>query len=236
MQVRIGWLYPHSLSTYGDRGNVLALGQRARWRGLDVDIVEVHEDDDLPRDLDVLFMGGGQDSAQTRVGRSLAGGTGRRLRDLLDEGRAMLAICGGYQLLCNAYVTQQQDYVPGVGVFDAVTVAAEQRLVGNVRLTTRWGTVVGFENHSGRTYPAPGSEPLGRVLVGNGNNGEDGTEGLVAGSVVGSYLHGPLLPRNPALTDWLLEQGLRRRHHDLVLEPLSTELELATHPAGRLAR
>ncbi len=229
MIVTIGWLYPAEMSTYGDRGNVLALVQRAHWRGIEPRVVRIGRHETAPADIDVFFIGGGQDLAQTAVAQSLLLDNGARIRGQLEEGAALLAICGGYQLLCHEYVTGADDRISGLGIFDAVTIAGRGRLVGNVHLSTRWGEVVGFENHSGRTFPSPGTEPLGRVLSGFGNNGEDGTEGQVAGSAIGSYLHGALLPRNPALTDWLLARGIGRREPGLVMEPLPNDLEIATH-------
>jgi CobQ-like glutamine amidotransferase family enzyme len=234
MRVTIGWLYPDSLSTYGDRGNVLALVQRSRWRGLEASVLRIGEGDDMPERVDVFFVGGGQDKAQSRVAADLVRRQGARLRELVGGGRALLAICGGYQLLCHEYVTQLGSSIPGVGIFDAVTIAGNGRLIGNVELTTSWGRVFGFENHSGRTYPAGGTMAMGRVVSGYGNNGEDATEGLIAGNALGSYLHGALLPRNPAITDWLLTQAIARRSPGFELDPLPNDVEFSTHRAGRL--
>ena len=227
--VTIGWLYPAALSTYGDRGNVLALAQRASWRGLEPRVVKINQYDPMPETLDIIFIGGGQDKAQAQVAQTLIDTHGPPLRDRIGGGAALLAICGGYQLLCHEYVTLSGDGIPGLGIFDAVTRASDVRLVGDVRVQTRWGEVVGFENHSGRTYLGAGAEPMGWVAPGQGNNGEDSTEGIVAGRAVGSYLHGALLPRNPELTDWLLLEGLRRREPTIELEPLSSDWERATH-------
>jgi CobQ-like glutamine amidotransferase family enzyme len=227
--VTIGWLYPSALSTYGDRGNVQALVQRARWRGLEARVVPIEPACLIPEDIDIYFIGGGQDRAQAKVAETLVGTHGSVLRARLVDGAALLAICGGYQLLCHEYVTLHGERIPGVGVFDAVTRSSRDRLVGNVRAATRWGEVVGFENHSGRTWLGAGEDPLGRVDVGHGNNGEDGTEGVVSGRAIGSYLHGALLPRNPAIADWLLREGLRRRDPTSELKTLSDEWEHATH-------
>ncbi len=234
--VTIGWLYPASLRTYGDRGNVIALTQRAEWRGLEARVVPIEQHDAIPEDIDVFFIGGGQDRAQAALARTLVDTHGPVLRARLSEGASLLAICGGYQLLCHEYVTVKGEHIPGVGIFDAVTHASPGRLLGDVRLSTRWGEVVGFENHSGRTYLAAGVEPLGRVERGHGNNGEDGTEGLVSGRTIGSYLHGALLPRNPEITDWLLLQGIRRRDPAAQLTGLPDTRERATHGPFRSKR
>lgn len=207
----IAWMYPDTLSTYGDRGNVLALAQRARWRGLDTQVVRVGERDEVPDDIDVFVLGGGQDGAQTLAAAALRGAHGDRLREQVDQGAAVLAICAGYQLLCHEYRTAAGELLPGLGLFDAVTVAGTGRLIGEVRLETTLGPVFGFENHGGRTYLGTDTLPFGRVVSGHGNNGRDGTEGAWRDRLLGSYLHGPLLPGNPAVTDWLLGQALERR-------------------------
>lgn len=236
-RVTIGWLYPTSLSTYGDRGNVLALVQRARWRGLETRVVHIEAGSVVPGEVDVFFIGGGQDRAQSQVVQALVGRHGNVLRERLEAGAALLAICGGFQLLGHEYVPVDGPAVPGLGIFDIVTRASADRLVGNVRLTTtRWGEVVGFENHSGRTSLAAGVEPMGTVEVGHGNNGCDATEGAVSGRAVGTYLHGALLPRNPVLADWLLVGGLSRRLPDVRLADLPSAFEIATHGPFRHLR
>jgi CobQ-like glutamine amidotransferase family enzyme len=229
--VTIGWLYPSALSTYGDRGNVQALVQRARWRGFEARVERIEPLSPIPQTVDLFFIGGGQDSAQAEIASTLVKGHGSVLRDRLADGAALLAICGGYQLLCHEYVTLKGDRIPGVGIFDALTRASTARLVGNVLAASKWGEVVGFENHSGRTYLGAGAEAMGRVRLGQGNNGEDGTEGVISGRAIGSYLHGPLLPRNPAITDWLLSESLRRRDQTVALEELPDDREQATHVA-----
>jgi CobQ-like glutamine amidotransferase family enzyme len=158
------------------------------------------------------------------------------IRSRLGEGASLLAICGGYQLLCHEYVTLDGERISGVGIFDAMTRATSERLTGNVRMSTRWGTVVGFENHAGRTYLGAGAKPLGRVESGHGNNGEDGTEGMVCGRAIGSYLHGPLLPRNPDLADWLLLEAVGRREPRAGFPALSNDWELSTHPRAQVKR
>ena len=234
-RVCLGWLYPSSLSTYGDRGNVIALVQRAAWRGLEPRVVRIEADSDIPDDVDIFFIGGGQDSAQAHVSAALTGRHRTGLLAGLDGGASLLAICGGYQLLGHEFVTAEGRVLPGMGVFDVVTQGAPDRLVGNVRLATRFGPVVGFENHSGRTYLGAEAEPLGTVEHGHGNNGADGTEGVIRGRAIGSYLHGPVLPRNPSLADWLLIQGIRRREPHAELQPLPDLRHLlADGPRGEL--
>lgn len=227
--ITIGWLYPTALSTYGDRGNVIALVQRARWRGFDPSVVRIERYDEISDDVDIFFIGGGQDRAQAQVATTLDRRHGAALRSRLADGAALLAVCGGYQLLCHEYVTLRGERIAGLGIFDAVTRAGRERFVGNVGLRTRWGHVAGFENHSGRTYLGAGVAAMGAVEFGHGNNGKDGTEGVVHGRAVGSYLHGALLPRNPDLADWLLLEGIRRTMPMAELAPLSSEWELATH-------
>lgn len=227
--VTIGWLYPASLRTYGDRGNVLALAQRARWRGFEARVLPIGQHEPIPDDVDVFFVGGGQDRAQAHLAETLVVTHGPVLKTRIMDGAALLAVCGGYQLLCHEYVTANGTRIAGAGLFDAVTRASPHRLVGDVRVSTRWGEVVGFENHSGRTYLGAGVEPLGWVESGRGNNGEDGTEGTVSGRAIGSYLHGALLPRNPDLADWLLLQGLRRRDPSVELARLPDRWERSTH-------
>ena len=206
----IAWMYPDSLSTYGDRGNVLVLTQRARWRGYRVDVVPVSARDPLPKGTDIVVVGGGQDNAQSSAGKSLRDVHGQAILDALDDGAALLAVCAGLQLLGREYRTASGERIDGIGLFDLETVASGERLVGDVRLETRWGPVFGFENHSGRTYLGDGVTPFGTVVDGHGNNGRDRTEGVVVGRAIGTYLHGPLLPGNPAVADWLLAQAVSR--------------------------
>jgi lipid II isoglutaminyl synthase (glutamine-hydrolysing) len=235
MHLTIGWLYAARMSTYGDRGNILALAQRARWRGIDVTVRTLDIGDDPTDDVDLYFFGGGQDQNQVAVAADLDGAKGQRLRTLVDEGAALLAICGGYQLLGHSYYPHDAAPMPGVGLFDVTTEAGHERFIGNVVVDSRWGELVGFENHSGRTHLGASAEPLGQVRVGRGNNGIDGTEGVVHRSAVGSYLHGSLLPKNPAIADWLLEAACRRRDPGASLAPLDSTLEDRAH-ADAVAR
>jgi len=234
MDLRIAHLYPDLMSIYGDRGNVIALEQRARWRGIDVETRSYTAGDAFDADWpDLLFFGGGQDQGQDVVGEDLQGPNGDALRRAVAGGAAVLAICGGYQLLGHEYVPETGPAIPGLGVLDVTTRAGKRRFVGNLVVQADDGqTLVGFENHSGRTYLGPKASPLGRVVVGHGNNGEDKTEGAVQGKIVGCYLHGSLLPKNPWLADQLLIWALRRRHGEVALAPLDDGAELAAHDAA----
>ena len=239
MHLTIAWLYGSKMNIYGDRGNVLALTQRARWRGIGVDVVEIGIGQPIPPNVGVFFFGGGQDQEQIAVSNDLRGAKGAAITAAVEDGAALLAVCGGYQLLGHEYRPHDAAPLPGIGLFDLVSEAGPERFIGNVVVETeRWGTLVGFENHSGLTVLGPGVAPLGRVRVGRGNNGHDGTEGAVYRRAVGCYLHGALLPKNPALADWLLAGGLERHHGPLELPPLDDRYEVAAHASavGRAER
>jgi CobQ-like glutamine amidotransferase family enzyme len=233
-------LYPEVLSIYADRGNVRVLEQRARWRDLEPRVLPVRLGEDLdPDTADVILIGGGQDRDQVLVAEELRRQV-PRIREALAQGAGLLAVCGGYQLLGHRYAGHQGDEIRGTGLVDLETVAGEGRIIGNVLVECRFDgvrrTMVGFENHAGRTTLGSGVEPLGRVLAGGGNNGEDGTEGCRAGRIVGTYVHGPLLPKNGWLADALLAWALDRRGRPAELAPLDDELEaLAAERAGTLA-
>jgi CobQ-like glutamine amidotransferase family enzyme len=226
MQITIGWLYSGTMNIYGDRGNVLALERRARWRGIATDVRSIGIGQPIPTDIDLFFFGGGQDQEQAAVAADLQGEKGGALKAAIEDGAAMLAVCGGYQFLGHEYRPHQGPVLPGIGVFDAVTVAGSERFIGNVIVDTPFGELVGFENHSGLTTLGPGTEPLGRVRVGRGNNGRDGTEGARSKHAAGCYLHGAVLPKNPAFADWLLTSALSRRYGPVTLPPLDDVAEL----------
>ncbi len=228
MDLRITHLYPDLMSIYGDRGNVLTLAQRARWRGIPVEVRAHEAGDQLDRDwADLYFFGGGQDVGQDVVSRDLEGTNGGALRRSLAGGAAALSVCGGYQLLGREYIPAEGPSIPGLGVLDVTTRAGSKRFVNNLLAEAPQGTLIGFENHSGRTYLGPAAHPLATVLVGHGNNGEDKTEGAVQGKIVGTYCHGSVLPKNPWLADLLLKWALERRHGPVTLEPLDDSEELA---------
>lgn len=248
--LRLAHLYPDQMNIYGDRGNVLTLGQRCAWRGIDLEVVPVGVGAAVDWNaIDIAFFGGGQDSGQALIAADFVEHQGPLLGPAITNGLVMLAICGGYQLLGHYFLTHTGERLPGAGVLDLHTVGGDVRLIGNIvveaELTTdgpphsggdepsvvgRRSSVVklvGFENHSGRTYLGAGVRPLGRVLAGHGNNGEDGCEGAVFHNCFGCYMHGSLLPKNPQLADHLIGLALRRRYGPAAaLAPLDDQLEL----------
>jgi lipid II isoglutaminyl synthase (glutamine-hydrolysing) len=233
--VVVGHLYPDYLNIYADRGNMAVLAQRAAWRGIGFAVEPVGMEEDLvPGVHDLYYIGGGQDREQALVARDLAA-KGEALRRALDDGAALLAVCGGYQLFGRFYRGRDGEELPGVGLFPHYTVAGERRMIGDVLLDCelRPGerrTLAGFENHAGRTYLDEGAEPLGRVVAGFGNDGESGYEGCRVGPALGTYLHGPLLPRNPWLADWLLSAALHRNTGEWQdLDRLPDDLEAEAH-------
>ena len=218
-------LYPREMNLYGDHGNVLALRRRCEWRNIPVRVVPLETGSPFPDRVDLIFGGGGQDSGQERVEKDLAL-RGEKIRALIEDGCPALLICGLYQLFGEGFVTESGESIRGIGLFPAKTLAGKHRLVGNITIQTkRFGSVTGFENHSGRTFLA-GAAPFGRVLGGNGNNGKDGTEGILYKNAIGTYLHGPLLPQNPRVADFLLLAALKRRDPSIrSLSPLDDSLE-----------
>ena len=229
MNIRVGHLYPDYLNIYADRGNIAVLARRATWRGHELEVTAIEIGDAIvPGAHDLYYLGGGQDREQLLVSHDLAA-KAEPLKEAHAGGAAFLAVCGGYQLLGRGYRGHHGDDMPGVGLLPLETVAGDRRLIGNVLLETELGPVAGFENHAGRTLLDPGAEPLGRVVSGYGNDGESGYEGCRLGRAIGTYLHGPLLPRNPRLADWILAQALAHRSGDEPpeLAPLDDKLESA---------
>ncbi len=237
MKIVVGHLFPDYLNIYADRGNIAVLARRAAWRGheLEVRALGAGSSGLGSGEHDLFYIGGGQDREQELIAPALAA-LGDGVRAAVEGGAALLAVCGGYQLLGRSYRDQSGDELPGVGLFPLRTVAGERRMIGDVLLECelepgRRRTLAGFENHAGRTYLDDGAEPLGRVVAGFGNDGESGYEGCRVGRAIGTYLHGPLLPRNPWLADWLLAQAIAHRTGDEAeaLEPLEDELEAEAH-------
>lgn len=227
MIVRVGHLYPDYLNIYADRGNIAVFSQRARWRGHELAVDAIGMGDRIvPGAHDLYYVGGGQDREQFLVAENLAA-KAAPLIEAVHDGAALLAVCGGYQLLGRGYRGFHGEEMPGAGLLPLETVAGDRRMIGDVLLETGLGPVAGFENHAGRTKLDPGAEPLGRVVSGFGNDGESGYEGCRLQRAIGTYLHGPLLPRNPHLADWLLAQGLAHRSggDPPELEPLADDLE-----------
>jgi CobQ-like glutamine amidotransferase family enzyme len=204
--VNLVHLYPREMSIYGDLGNTRCLAQRIRRHGYDVRVHDHHPGGALPDEPHLFMGGGGQDSGQSRVEDDLAA-IADRLRGLAADGTPMVMICGMYQLFGNTFVTVDGAELPGLGILDVTTRGNATRMIGGIVLDTDLGEVVGFENHSGSTLLGPGQAPFGRVRAGRGNNGADGTEGAVTGFVLGSYLHGPILPANPHVADHLIARA-----------------------------
>jgi lipid II isoglutaminyl synthase (glutamine-hydrolysing) len=230
-KIVVGHLYPDYLNIYADRGNMAVLERRAAWRGIGFDYRTIGLGEKAnPDEHDLYYVGGGQDREQALVAPDLAT-KGESLREAVAGGAAFLAVCGGYQLLGRFYRDRSGAELPGVGLLPHHTVAGERRMIGDVLLDCELEpghrrTLAGFENHAGRTYLDEGAEPLGRVVAGFGNNGEDGVEGSRVGNALGTYLHGPLLPRNPWLADWLIRKALARRLGAAPdLEPLPDDFE-----------
>ena len=230
----IGWLYAELMNIYGDRGNVLTLAKRAEWRGLDARVIELGRgaSQDM-EDVDVFFFGGGQDREQALIYDDLRQHKQDALQKAVEDGAQILAVCGGYQLLGHYYQTADGERFDGIGMLDVRTEAGKKRFIGDVVVQTALedltpGTLVGFENHSGRTFLGDGARPLGKVLRGQGNNGSDRTEGAVQGNIIGTYMHGSLLPKNPHLADHIIGRAIRR-WGGASLSHLDDSTELAAH-------
>lgn len=246
MELSIAWFYPDLMSTYGDRGNITALVKRCEWRGIEVEVREITLETDTSKlaGSDLVFMGGAQDRQQKLAAEDLRKNKGPWLKKLIGEGMPGLFICGAYQFLGKFYKPAEGPEIPGLGIFDLSTVhpgSDSKRLVGNavIQVATdqikpstfnlQLPSLVGFENHGGRTFLGQNVKPLGKVIRGFGNNGKDGTEGAIYKNAIGSYLHGPLLPKNPHLADWLIERALTKKYGEVKLEELNDELEWRTH-------
>ncbi|MCY4194614.1 MAG: glutamine amidotransferase [bacterium] len=235
LSMRLCHLYPDHLNIYADRGNIAVCQRRLEWRGLSLEVVEVGLGDPIPADCHLYYLGGGQDRDQALVAEDLER-KADPLRQAAEDGAVVLGVCGGYQLLGRGYAGSDGRRLPGIGLLDVETTAGAGRLVGDVvldaTLSGQTRTVVGYENHAGRTHLGPGCTPLGRLRPGHGNNGEDGCEGAVAGHSVGTYMHGPLLPKNPWLADTLLGWALAHAGHTERLAPLDDQLEKSAHAAA----
>lgn len=235
----LGHLYPDQLNVYGDRGNILTFQQRCAWRGIALRVVGLGLNERVETTAyDLFFIGGGQDKEQDEVARDLREVKGDDIRGAVEADVPVLAVCGGYQLLAKFYRPAEGPELAGLGIFDAWTIHKGKRVprcVGDVALSWGESTLVGFENHGGRTYLGEGALPLGRVLAGYGNNSEDGAEGCVYRNAFGTYLHGSLLPKNPHLADAVLALALRRRYGEdgarEALVPLDDALEWQAHEA-----
>jgi CobQ-like glutamine amidotransferase family enzyme len=236
--LRVCALYPDLMNIYADRGNLLLLERRCRWRGIEFELRSSGLGDELdPAGAELYYIGGGQDRDQRLCALDLADVKRDALHEVADRGGVILAVCGGYQLLGRSYQLGEET-LPGVELVDLVTVRATgPRLIGNVAIEVELEpgvrrVLAGFENHGGRSHIGPRAKPLGRVLAGHGNNGADGYEGVRDRGVIGTYLHGPLLPKNAWFADWLIQTALRS---DEPLAPLDDELEASAHADARRA-
>lgn len=234
MKLNICHLYPDVLNLYGDTGNIICLKKRLEWRGVEAEVTElpIGVNADFSQ-FDLFFVGGGQDFEQEVLLEDLHKGKDKEIIAAVEDEKVFLAICGGYQMLGRYYKTYTGEQCDFIGALDLFTVGSEQRMIGNYMFEclpeSGGSTVVGFENHSGRTYLGDGVSPLGKVLSGFGNNGEDGTEGARYKNVFGTYSHGPMLPKNPLFADMLLLTALRRKYPDVQLPLLDDELETSAH-------
>ena len=241
MELRVLSLYPEQMNIYADRGNILFLRRRCEWRGIEFAHAGAGPGEPVdPAAHDLIYIGGGQDRDQVAVAADMVESKRDALASAVEDGAVLLAVCGGYQLLGHSYQLDQER-LPGLGLADLETVRVDgPRLIGNVAIEVDLGdgprVLAGFENHGGRTRLGPAAEPLGRVLSGFGNNGEDGLEGIRRGNMIGTYLHGPLLPKNAWLADHLISAALERRYGEAPeLEPLDDRLEDAAHESARNA-
>jgi lipid II isoglutaminyl synthase (glutamine-hydrolysing) len=239
LELRLLWLYPDHMNIYADRGNIAVLERRCAWRGIRFSAATAGPGEGFDPDAhDLLYVGGGQDRDQALVAHDLVESKREGIQHALSRGAALLAVCGGYQLLGHSYELPDGDSLPGLGIVDLRTVREPgRRLIGNVVIETDLGDgptqLAGFENHGGRTYLGAEERPLGRVVAGFGNNGKDGHEGVRRERLVGTYLHGPLLPKNARFADTLIEWSLASRYgQPIALAPLDDDLEERAHDSA----
>lgn len=213
-EITVVQLYPHDMNIYGDWGNVLTVKRRLEWHGYKVKLLEYNQGDVFPEDADIIMGGGGQDSGQDSIQTDLLK-LAPTLQKLADDDAPMLMICGLYQLFGKFFKTQDGHIIKGIGLLDIETHAGPERLIGNiVTKNNEFGDIIGYENHSGQTYLGKDILPLGKVIKGAGNNGQDDTEGARYKNVIATYMHGSLLPKNPAIADFLIEKAVIRKYGD----------------------
>jgi CobQ-like glutamine amidotransferase family enzyme len=215
-QITILQLYPRDMNIYGDWGNTLVLKRRLEWHGYTPRVLEYNPGDTFPEHVDIIVGGGGQDSGQDVIQEDLLT-IGTRLHDLAHEDVPMLMICGLYQLFGKFFKTQDGHILEGINLLDIETHAGSERLIGNVVIKSDdFGDIIGYENHSGQTFLGKDVHPLGRVIKGAGNNGQDATEGVRYHNIIASYMHGSLLPKNPALADFLIEKAVIKKYGEFI--------------------
>lgn len=232
LELNITWLYPKEMSTYGDRGNVVTLVKRAFWRDISVKVDEIGLKESIRKDwTDIYFFGGGQDQSQILVANDLAKYKKDFLISEAGNDKVFFGVCGGYQLFGHFYKDNQGQEIQGIGILDVTTIAGKERMMGNILVEPTFikEKLVGFENHSGKTYLGKKAVAFGKVLVGKGNNGEDRLEGAIQNNVYGCYLHGPVLPKNPTLADYFLKLALQNKYGDLTLKFLNDNDEKLAH-------
>ena len=231
-KLKLVHLYPRNMNIYGDTGNIITLKHRLSQRGLSLEVILVEVGEAIPDGADLVIGGGGQDAGQLRVADDLQ--TKRtQLLKMRDDGVVMLMVCGTYQLFGHSFTTQDKTVIPGIGLFDMETVAGSTRLIGNVVATSAFGEMVGFENHSGQTFLQSGQAALAEVVSGAGNNEQTKDEGARSHNVFGTYMHGPLLPKNPVFADELIKRALKRQGYTADLPELDDSLALK---AAEIAR
>lgn len=237
MKLVIGWLYPDLMSTYGDRGNIIVLQKRCEWRkiGVTTSFITLETGNQELRECNLIFMGGAQDRQQKLASCDFLNNKGPIVKELIEKNIPALFVCAAYQFAGHYYRPYQGEDIPGAGIFDLVTHHPgdqAKRLIGNVvaEIISNKKTIVGFENHGGRTYLGSKIKPLARVKRGFGNNGQDGYEGAVYKNAIGSYFHGPILPKNPYVSDWLIKRALEVKYNkEIDLQPLDDILENQAH-------
>lgn len=224
-KVKIAHLYPERMSIYGDFGNIIALTQRMNWRGIKNEVVNVEVGEKLPENIDLIFVGGGQDKGQVIVAEDLVR-KGQQIREFVESGGPLLSVCGGYQLLGEYFISNDYGQLEGIGLFNVISKATQTRMIGNIVVqSVKFGQLVGFENHSGATEFIGRANPLGKVKKGFGNNPNDKLEGVIYKNAIGTYMHGSFLPKNPKVADWLIQQAMRRAGNNLSLSELDDQLE-----------
>lgn len=227
-------LYPRDMNIYGDFGNVLTLKRRLEWYGYEAKVVAYNPGDEFPTEVDIIVGGGGQDSGQNKIQEDLLE-IGPKLKELAKDNMPMLMICGLYQLFGNFFKTINGDLIQGIALLDIETIGKDERLIGNiVTESEQFGDIIGYENHSGQTFLHGDTKPLGMVKMGAGNNMADSHEGARFKNVIGSYMHGSLLPKNPLIADFLIEQAVIRKYGEF--KPSATIDDILTESACRVAR